>query len=418
MRAGSKKSVTVCTGIVALSLAVASVAGAETTVSKALKVETVSPITENSLQQESSVRTETTSEKAPVAGASEGAPRVADPVQGRDLSTQAGSTGSGSWEMRTTGPGVSSQVRVATSQGHSEQTVQTTRTDGNLAVRVQSTSGGAPATVSTTIPATSATVNEEQDTARLGTVTRQTQRIQTGQAVSTKESDTAGDTAAAEPREAGVQTAVRRHSAPVRSEPRLITNPRKVESKIQKLRVREQRDLIKLKPATATATATPSSAAANPADRSQELRVAREDITARPLPRISSKQYEKLYREAAEDNGFADDWYILAAVGKVESDHGRNLGPSSAGAMGPMQFLPSTWEAYGMDGNGDGVANIMDPEDAIPAAASYLKAGGAPEDWYAALYTYNRAGWYVKKVLRVAEAYRQLAEDTTVGPYS
>ena len=414
MRAGPKKSVTVCTGIVALSLAVASVAGAETTVSKALKVETVSPTAE------SSVRTETTSKKAPVAGASEGAPRVADLVQGRDLSTQAGSSGSGSWDVRTTGPEVSSQVRIATSQGHSEQTVQTTRTDENLAVRVQSTSGGAPATMTTKIPATSATVNGDRDTARLGTVTRQTQRIQTGQAVSSKESDTAGDTAAAEPREGGVQTTVRRHSAPANSEPRLITNPRKVESKIQKLRVRERRDLIKLKPATATATATatPSSAAANPADRSQELRVAREDITARPLPRISSKQYEKLYREAAEDNGFADDWYILAAVGKVESDHGRNLGPSSAGAMGPMQFLPSTWEAYGMDGNGDGVANIMDPEDAIPAAASYLKAGGAPEDWYVALYTYNRAGWYVKKVLRVAEAYRQLAEDTTVGPYS
>ncbi len=409
MRAGPKKSVIVCTGIVALSLAVASVAGAETTVSKALKVETVSPTAE------SSVRTETTSEKAPVAGASEGVPDTAAPVRGRDLSTQAGSSGSGSWDVRTTGPGVSSQVRIATSQGHSEQTVQTTRTGENLAVRVQSTSGGASTIVSTTIPAISATANGEQDTAGLGTVTRQTQQIQTNQAVSSREEfDTAGDTVVAKPREGGGQTTVRQHSAPASSEPRLITNPRKVESRIQKLRVREQRDLIKLK----SATATPSSAAANPADRSQELRVAREDITARPLPRISSKQYEKLYREAAEDNGFADDWYILAAVGKVESDHGRNLGPSSAGAMGPMQFLPSTWEAYGMDGNGDGVANIMDPEDAIPAAASYLKAGGAPEDWYAALYTYNRAGWYVKKVLRVAEAYRQLAEDTTVGPYS
>ena len=136
------------------------------------------------------------------------------------------------------------------------------------------------------------------------------------------------------------------------------------------------------------------------------------------MKRISSKQYEMLYREAARDYGFSEDWYILAAVGKVESDHGRNLGPSSAGALGPMQFLPSTWKAYGLDGNGDGVANIMDPEDAIPAAARYLRAGGAPEDWYAALYTYNRADWYVKKVLGVAEAYRKLAADNTVGPYS
>jgi soluble lytic murein transglycosylase-like protein len=104
-------------------------------------------------------------------------------------------------------------------------------------------------------------------------------------------------------------------------------------------------------------------------------------------------------------------------VGKVESDHGANMGPSTAGAMGPMQFLPSTWETSGVDGNGDGVANIMDPRDAIPAAASYLKTGGAPEDWYRALFTYNHADWYVVKVLGVAEGYRRLSGDDTVGPY-
>jgi membrane-bound lytic murein transglycosylase B len=108
---------------------------------------------------------------------------------------------------------------------------------------------------------------------------------------------------------------------------------------------------------------------------------------------------------------------VLAAVGKAESDHGENMGPSSAGALGPMQFLPSTWRVAGVDGNDDGVANIMDPEDAIPAAARYLREGGAPEDWYAALYTYNHADWYVKKVLRIAEGYRLLAEDERVEPY-
>ena len=107
----------------------------------------------------------------------------------------------------------------------------------------------------------------------------------------------------------------------------------------------------------------------------------------------------------------------MAAVGKVESDHGENMGPSSAGAMGPMQFMPSTWESSGVDGNGDGVANVMDPRDAIPAAAKYLKTGGAPKDWYAALYSYNHADWYVKKVLGVAEGYRKLAKDNRVGPY-
>jgi membrane-bound lytic murein transglycosylase B len=65
--------------------------------------------------------------------------------------------------------------------------------------------------------------------------------------------------------------------------------------------------------------------------------------------------------------------------------------------MGPMQFLPSTWQQFGVDGNQDGVANIMDPEDAIPAAASYLKRGGAPDNFYAALiHTTEPGSTYVK----------------------
>jgi soluble lytic murein transglycosylase-like protein len=143
----------------------------------------------------------------------------------------------------------------------------------------------------------------------------------------------------------------------------------------------------------------------------QEFQIAQEEIVAVPVEDIPYERYVQIYKAAAKRYRFAEDWYVLAAMGKVESDHGQNMGPSSAGAMGPMQFLPSTWAQYGLDGNGDGEANIMDPEDAIPAAASYLVTGGAPDDWYAALYTYNRAGWYVRNVLRVAEAYRQQASD-------
>ncbi len=149
----------------------------------------------------------------------------------------------------------------------------------------------------------------------------------------------------------------------------------------------------------------------------QELDIAREEIVAQPVEEIPYKRYVQIYKAAAKRYGFAEDWYVLTAVGKVESNHGENMGPSSAGAMGPMQFLPSTWQQFGVDGNGDGVANIMDPEDAIPAAASYLKYGGAPEDFYAALYTYNRAGWYVREVLGIAEGYRRLAKDDEVKPY-
>ena len=151
--------------------------------------------------------------------------------------------------------------------------------------------------------------------------------------------------------------------------------------------------------------------------KESELELAHNHQVAETVEPIPGSAYMDLYRASAGDYGFGPDWYILAAVGEVESDHGRNMGPSSAGAMGPMQFLPSTWETSGVDGNGDGVANIMDPEDAIPAAAGYLKIGGAPRDWYRALYSYNHADWYVKKVLAVAEAYRRLAHDESIGPY-
>ncbi len=154
-------------------------------------------------------------------------------------------------------------------------------------------------------------------------------------------------------------------------------------------------------------------------DRSveEEARIAREEIVAERVEDLPLARYRQLYREAAEDYGFGSDWYVLMAVGKIESNHGESMGPSSSGAMGPMQFLPSTWEFAGVDGNGDGAANIMDPEDAIPAAAKYLADNGAPEDWYAALYAYNHAGWYVREVLEVAEGYRVLAGDDSVGPY-
>jgi hypothetical protein len=102
-------------------------------------------------------------------------------------------------------------------------------------------------------------------------------------------------------------------------------------------------------------------------------------------------------------------WQILAAIGQVESAHGKHLGPSSAGALGPMQFMPATWAAYGIDGDGDGVADIMNPFDAVPSAARYLCRSGASRGesgMYDALFAYNRADWYVRKVLAIAEQYQ------------
>ena len=185
----------------------------------------------------------------------------------------------------------------------------------------------------------------------------------------------------------------------------------RMKARISQLQAKERAGLFERPPASGRGNN------AGPETREQELEIAQDDIVADPVEPIPYARYVQIYKASAKRYGFAKDWYVLAAVGKVESNHGQNMGPSGAGAMGPMQFLPSTWKEYGVDGNGDGAANILDPEDAVPAAAAYLKAGGAPHDWYAALYTYNRAGSYVRKVLSVAEGYRRLAKDAGVEPY-
>lgn len=101
-------------------------------------------------------------------------------------------------------------------------------------------------------------------------------------------------------------------------------------------------------------------------------------------------------------------WTVLAAIGQVESSHGRNNGPSSAGALGPMQFMPATWKAYGVDGDGDGKADIWSPYDAVPGAANYLchnGAGQGGEKLRKAVWFYNHSWDYVNKVMGLAEAY-------------
>ncbi len=98
-------------------------------------------------------------------------------------------------------------------------------------------------------------------------------------------------------------------------------------------------------------------------------------------------------------------WEVLGAINKIESNFGRNMGPSSAGAVGWMQFMPSTWARWGTDGDGDGLANPWDPEDAIYAAARYLAAAGARDDLYRGIFAYNHADWYVQDVLDLARVF-------------
>lgn len=102
------------------------------------------------------------------------------------------------------------------------------------------------------------------------------------------------------------------------------------------------------------------------------------------------------------------DWSILAAIHYVERRHGSGPATSSAGAQGPMQFMPATFDEYGVDADGDGRARINDLEDAIYSAANLLCSNGAgdPHRLEDAIYTYNRSRAYVAKVLARARRYR------------
>jgi hypothetical protein len=104
-------------------------------------------------------------------------------------------------------------------------------------------------------------------------------------------------------------------------------------------------------------------------------------------------------------------WTVLAAIHKVETGFGRGGAVSSAGAQGPMQFMPATWQAYGTDGDGDGVARINDVEDAVFSAAALLCANGAgdPTRLAAAVFSYNHSDAYVAEVLSLASSYGVVA---------
>jgi len=121
-----------------------------------------------------------------------------------------------------------------------------------------------------------------------------------------------------------------------------------------------------------------------------------------------------IYQHASDSYGLGPQGpAILAAINGIESGFGANLGPSSAGAVGWMQFMPSTWASYGVDADGDGKADPNDPHDAIFAAASYLSAAGMPADTAGAIFAYNHADWYVAEVLANAGCY-----GTYSGTYS
>jgi hypothetical protein len=151
----------------------------------------------------------------------------------------------------------------------------------------------------------------------------------------------------------------------------------------------------------------PAHARGRPAGQAPPSRTAKADIPP---------GYLRLYRQAARQcPGLS--WTVLAAAGKVESDHGRarlpgvRSGWNRAGAAGPMQFgigvgrAGNAWARYGADFDRDGRASVYDPGDAIPAAARYLCVHGAPHRLDAALYAYNPSWSYVAKVKQLARRY-------------
>jgi len=126
---------------------------------------------------------------------------------------------------------------------------------------------------------------------------------------------------------------------------------------------------------------------------------------------VQPRNYRQLYQASAAQYCPGLSWTVLAAIGEIESGDGQNDGPSTAGALGPMQFMPGTWSEWGTDGFGrSGPPDIMNPFDAVPSAARMLCTDGARNGsagLSAAIYDYNHATWYVSEVLDLAAEYAQ-----------
>ena len=116
-------------------------------------------------------------------------------------------------------------------------------------------------------------------------------------------------------------------------------------------------------------------------------------------PALPPGRLLRLYRRAPDRFGVSRR--VLAAVNHVETNFNKLRSRSTAGARGPMQFIPSTWRAYGMGGDVD------DPRDAIMGAANYLRASGAPPRYRRALFAYNPSSLYVAAVLRYMRVIRR-----------
>ena len=141
---------------------------------------------------------------------------------------------------------------------------------------------------------------------------------------------------------------------------------------------------------------------------SYALVTASQKPVAAHIPAGAPANYLNLFKASAAKYCPGMSWTVLAAIGQIESGDGANNGPSSAGALGPMQFMPATWAEWGINGFGPpGSPDIMNPLDAVPSAARMLCAAGAgnPPTLSQAIFAYNHADWYVAEVLALASEY-------------
>jgi murein DD-endopeptidase MepM/ murein hydrolase activator NlpD len=164
------------------------------------------------------------------------------------------------------------------------------------------------------------------------------------------------------------------------------------------------------------ALAAATSASADPLPGADVPNLASPLVPQLLVPPAASQQlgYDQLLPVwQAAGQAYGVPWSVLAAINKVESNFGQNMGPSSAGAIGWMQFMPDTWARWGTDANGDGVADPWNAEDAIYSAARYLAATGGAADIASAVFAYNHAQWYVDQVLQLAQQY-----DTGGAPFA